>query len=143
MYIGTAGVAGVMINKPIIDSRLTCCPAVLPDHWDLDGLLLTAGSAYSWVRDLLGGAIKNKNELSFKKLDELAATIPAGSDGVLVVPHLAGAGSPIWDSNMSGLVSGLRLSHGTAHLVRAVMEGVVFAELHALDAIRELSLIHI
>ena len=137
MYIGTAGVAGVIINKPIIDSRLTCCPAVLPDHWDLDGLLLTAGSAYSWVRDLLGGTKKNKNELSYKKLDELAATIPAGSDGVLVVPHLAGAGSPIWNANMSGLVSGLRLSHGAAHLVRAVMEGVVFAELHALDAIRE------
>ena len=137
MYIGTAGVTGVIINKPIIDPRLTCCPAVLPDHWDLDGLLLTAGSAYSWVRDLLGGTIKNKNELSFKRLDDLAATIPAGSDGVLVVPHLAGAGSPIWDTKMSGLVSGLRLSHGAAHLVRAVMEGVVFAELHALDAIRE------
>ena len=60
MYIGTAGVTGVIINKPIIDPRLTCCPAVLPDHWDLDGLLLTAGSAYSWVRDLLGGTIKNK-----------------------------------------------------------------------------------
>ena len=137
MYIGTAGVTGVIINKPIIDPRLTCCPAVLPDHWDLDGLLLTAGSAYSWVRDLLGGTVKNKNELSFKRLDELAATIPAGSDGVLVVPHFAGAGSPIWDTEMSGLVSGLRLSHGAAHLARAVMEGVVFAELHALDAVRE------
>jgi len=137
MYIGTAGVAGVIIDKPVIDRRLTCCPAALPGHWDLDGLLLTGGSAYRWVRDLLSGVTEDNNQLSFKRLDDLAATIPAGSDGVVVVPHLAGAGSPIWNPKASGLVTGLRLSHGAAHLVRAVMEGVVFAELHALDAVRE------
>lgn len=137
MYIGTAAVAGLITDKPVIDRRLTCCPAALPGYWDLDGLLLTGGSAYRWVRDLLSGVLPKNEELSFKDLDTLAATVPPGSEGVVVVPHLAGAGSPLWDPQASGIVTGLRLSHGAGHLVRAVMEGVVFAERHALDAVRE------
>jgi sugar (pentulose or hexulose) kinase len=98
---------------------------------------LTGGSAFRWVRDLLNVNTDQKSKLNFRQLDELAATISAGSDGVVVVPHLAGAGSPIWDPGASGIVTGLKLSHGAANLVRATMEGVVFAELHALDAVRE------
>ena len=136
MYIGTAGVVGVISEKPIVDRRLNCCPAALPDYWDVDGLLLTAGAAYRWLRDLLNGAGQGE-ELSFKTMDAMAAGIPPGSEGVVVVPHLAGAGSPLWDPDACGQIIGLRLSHGAAHLVRAAMEGVVFAQRHALDALME------
>ena len=137
MYIGTAGVTGIITEKPVIDRRLTCCPSALPDHWDLDGLILTGGSAYRWLKDLFNGVLHNMDQLTFKRFDELAATIAPGSDGVTVVPHLAGSGSPIWNPDSCGIISGLRLSHGAANIIRAVMEGVVFAELHALDAVRE------
>lgn len=115
LYIGTVGAVGTISARPILDKRLTCCPSALPGCFDVDALLLTGGSAYRWVRDLLVGA---GAELSFSDLDRSAAQAPAGSEGLVIVPHLAGAGSPLWNPAATGMVSGLRLSHGHGHLAR-------------------------
>ena len=137
IYIGTAGVVGVIAERPVFDNRLTCCPSALPGCWDADGLLLTAGSAYRWLREMLSSVPGASGALSFKDLDAMAAQVSPGSEGVVVVPHFAGAGTPLWNSDASGNIVGLRLSHGAAHLARAVLEGVVFALRHALDALGE------
>ena len=137
VYLGTAGAAGMITDRPIRDHRLTCCPAALPGHWDADALLLTGGSAYRWVRDLLTGLSDSQPKVSFGALDAIAARAPAGSDGVIVVPNFAGAGTPLWDPNASGIISGLRLSHGPAHLARAVLEGLVCSQRHALEVLQE------
>ncbi|MCY4482322.1 MAG: FGGY family carbohydrate kinase [Spirochaetaceae bacterium] len=137
IYIGTAGVVGVITNRPVRDPRLTCCPSALPGYWDTEGLLLSAGSAYRWLRDLLNVARPDGGTRSFGDLDALAAEAPPGSDGLLVVPHLAGSGTPLWRADASGVVSGLRLSHSLSSLARAVLEGVAYAQRHALDAVAE------
>ena len=137
IYIGTAGALGVITDRPVMDRRLTCCPSALPGYWDAEGLLLTAGSAYRWVRELMSEPERAGGPLSFAELDELAAQAPPGADGLLVVPHLAGAGTPLWRSDAAGQVLGLRLSHGRSHLARAVLEGVAYAQRHALEALRE------
>ena len=123
IYIGTAGALGVIIDRPVMDPRLTCCPSALPGYWDAEGLLLTAGSAYRWVRELVSDPERAGGPMSFAELDALAGQAPAGSDGLLVVPHLAGAGTPLWRSDAAGQVLGVRLSHGRSHLARAVLEG--------------------
>ena len=137
IYIGTAGVVGVITDRPALDPRLTCCPSALPGYWDAEGLLLTAGSAYRWLRDLLNAAQRDGGSYRFEDLDALAAQAPPGSDGLLVVPHLAGAGTPLWSAAASGVVAGLRLSHTPASLARGVLEGVAYAQKHALDAVAE------
>jgi xylulokinase len=137
IYIGTAGVVGVITDRPVRDARLTCCPSALPGYWDTEGLLLTAGSAYRWLRDLLNEAQSGGGSRTFSDLDTLAAKAPPGSDGLLMVPHLAGSGTPLWRAKASGLVSGLRLSHTLSSLIRAVLEGVAYAQRHALDAVAE------
>jgi xylulokinase len=136
LSIATAGAIGIIMPKLVLDPRLTCCPAAIPGHWDLDALLLTGGSTYLWLRKLLVAA---GAEISFIELDRLAAEIPPGSDGLVLVPHLAGAGSPLWDLSLSGTLTGLRLSHGPGHLARAVLEGVAYAHRHALDALVEVA----
>jgi xylulokinase len=136
-YIGTAGVVGVITDKPVRDPRLTCTPSALPGQWDVQGLLLTGGSAYKWVRTLLSDFRGDGEAIGFDELNALAAGVPAGSDGVVVVPHFAGAGTPLWQPEANGMIVGLRLSHGTGHLARAVLEGVAFAERHALEALQE------
>ena len=137
IYIGTAGVLGVITDRPVMDPRLTCCPSALPGYWDAEGLLLTAGSAYRWVRELVSDPERAGGPMSFAELDALAGQAPAGSDGLLVVPHLAGAGTPLWRSDAAGQVLGVRLSHGRSHLARAVLEGVAYAQRHALMALQE------
>jgi gluconokinase len=47
-----------------------------------------------------------------------------------------GERSPLWDANARGSFFGLSLNHSKAHLVRAVMEGILFnlsLVLHALE----------
>lgn len=79
----------------------------------------TSGSLTTWVQDLCGGQ-------SFEQLVSEAASIPAGSDGLLLLPYLAGERTPIFDPHARGVVAGLTLSHGRGHLFRAAYEGIAF-----------------
>lgn len=66
----------------------------------------------------------------------LAATVPAGADGVQVLPYLSPAGerAPFFDSTATGVVSGVTFDHGRAHLARAVLEGLAHVVRDCLDA---------
>ena len=61
-------------------------------------------------------------------LEEAAATIPAGSDGLLVLPYLSGALSPYWDSNARGVFLGVSAQHGRSHMYRALLEGLAMEQ---------------
>ncbi len=80
----------------------------------LDGQVYTAASAVRWIQDL--GLISASGDL-----DSAAA---ASSDGVLFVPALAGLAAPYWRDDALASFSGLSLSAGRGHLVRAVLEGI-------------------
>jgi gluconokinase len=67
----------------------------------------------------------------------LAETVPPGSDGLIFHPYLMGERSPLWNANARGSYFGLSLSHTKAHLVRAVLEGIVFNLLLVLQALQD------
>ena len=54
---------------------------------------------------------------AYDMLNLEAERIPAGSEGLLVLPYLMGERTPIWDNDARGCVFGLSLRHGRAHLV--------------------------
>ena len=76
---------------------------------------------------------------AYQHLSELAAEVPAGAEGLLFLPYLAGDRTPHKDSSASGVFVGLRLHHSAKHLARAVMEGVTFAMNDCLELIAELN----
>ncbi|MDX3108500.1 FGGY family carbohydrate kinase [Nonomuraea angiospora] len=90
----------------------------------VDGQVYTAASAVRWLADL--GLVSGADQL-----DAVAA--PSG-DGVLCVPALAGLAAPWWDAGATASFTGMTLSTGRGHLVRALLEGVAaqVAELAAL-----------
>jgi xylulokinase len=55
-----------------------------------------------------------------------AAAVPPGSDGLIVLPYLAGERTPVFDPHARGLFAGLTLRHGRGHLFRAAYEGIGF-----------------
>src|SRR6185295_6761314 len=55
---------------------------------------------------------------------KLAASVPAGSDGLVMLPYLLAERAPLWDPDLPGAYLGLRRDHDRAHLVRAAVEGV-------------------
>jgi xylulokinase len=58
--------------------------------------------------------------------EEQAALIKPGSEGLLVVPYWNGALTPYWDHNARGTMIGFSGVHTTAHVYRAILEGVAF-----------------
>ena len=73
----------------------------------------------------------------FQELDRTAASAPAGSDGVVFLPYMAGERSPIWDEHAKGVFYGLDFTKGRAHMLRAGLEGVAFSLRHNLEAAAE------
>ena len=72
-------------------------------------------------KNLLWGA-----EASLREMDAAAATVAAGSNGVLFMPHLSGERSPFTDAGVRGAFVGLSAASSREHLARAVLEGVAF-----------------
>ncbi len=90
----------------------------------------TGGMALTWFRDQFGGdelarAARDGRD-AYDLLTELAGDIPAGADGLTMLPHLMGAFSPEYEPEATGAFFGFTLHHGRAHFVRAVLEAVAF-----------------
>lgn len=82
-----------------------------------------AGGSLAWFASLLGG----ESPEFYRQLDEAAAAVPPGSEGLIFLPYLMGERTPIWDPEARGAFIGLNSRHTRAHLYRAVLEGVAFA----------------
>lgn len=79
----------------------------------------TAGSLIGWLQSVTGDA-------SFDDLVAEAQRVPPGSEGLLVLPYLAGERTPVFDPQARGVVAGLTLRHTRGHLFRAAYEGISF-----------------
>ncbi len=86
------------------------------------GAINTSGKALDWFVQQIGPRGSAYEEL----LDE-TASVAAGADGLLFLPHLAGERSPVRDPRTRGAWVGLTLAHDRRHLLRAVLEGVAFS----------------
>lgn len=99
--------------------------------WHCFGCTLTAGGALSWYTKTLAGEDKADADRLGKNvyalIDDRAAEVPAGSNGVLFAPYLTGERCPYPDANARGIFYGLSLGTTRAEMARAVMEGVTFS----------------
>jgi xylulokinase len=142
--IGTSGVMFVHSDEVQVDplGRLhTFCHAV-HGKWHLMGVNLSAGGSLQWFRnkfcELEIAQAKKRKVDPYEILTELAAQVSAGSEGLFFLPYLSGERTPHADPNARGCFIGLTLSHGSPHLIRAVMEGVTYSMRDSLAIIREL-----
>jgi glycerol kinase len=96
----------------------------------LEGAIFVAGAAIKWLRDGLG-LITNAADT-----DDMATQVP-DSHGVYMVPGFVGLGAPHWDPDARGLICGLTLGSGAAHIARAALESVAFQTRDLASAMRE------
>ena len=78
----------------------------------------TAGMLLKHFRDEFAG------NLNYKELDEAAGNIPAGSEGLILLPHCAGAISPVCNPHARGTAWGVTLAHTKGHWARSIMESI-------------------
>jgi xylulokinase len=91
------------------------------------GVTQAAGLSLRWFRDRFTNAAGGNGADPYDQLTAEAASVPAGSDGLLWAPYLMGERTPHLDPNARGALVGLTASHTRGHVVRAILEGVAFS----------------
>jgi xylulokinase len=114
--------------------RLLSGRHVVRDRFFLLPFVQTAGIVLKWFRERFTPG------LTYEKLTEMAESVGAGADGLIVLPHLAGASCPHSNPDARGVLHGLNLTHGEAHVVRAIMESVAFAMLENIEVLESLGI---
>ena len=99
----------------------------------------TGGQTLRYLRDEFS-ALELEQEKAggpdvYDALNQQAAAVPPGAEGLLFLPYLMGERTPIWDVNARGVIFGLSLNHTKGHVVRAAMEGVAFALYHSFETL--------
>lgn len=133
-------------KEPRLDSkrRVLCSHHVVPDSFVIEASMFTTGSALRWFRDNL--AVEEYNFAVEHDMDpydvmtDAAKHVPAGSEGVMHIPHFVGAGAPYWNPHARGVFAGLSLGHGRNHLMRAILEGVGYEIRTNLDIMQDLGI---
>ena len=137
---GTSGVVYGVTGTPTSDpqSRVNTFLHVTDSKDPRMGVLLCingTGIMNAWARRNVSP------ELSYSEMNELAASAPAGSEGLLVIPFGNGAERVLEGQNPGARMVGLDLvRHGKAHILRAVQEGIAYSFRYGIDIMREMGL---
>jgi glycerol kinase len=93
----------------------------------VEGSVFIAGAAVQWLRDGLGLLA------SAAESEAMARSVP-DTGGVHLVPAFVGLGSPHWEPDARGTITGLTRGTSRAHLVRAALEAMAFGTWDLLEA---------
>jgi xylulokinase len=139
---GTSGVVYGICDRPIYDPLSRVNSFVHVNHSPTEqryGVLLCVNGAAilnRWLRNLLAGA-----DLSYREMDQAAAGVRPGSDGLRVFPYGNGAERTLENKKINAFLQDLDFNvHSRPHLLRAAQEGIVFALNYGIDIMREMGI---
>lgn len=117
-YRAVPGVAGIVED------------GILPGFVGYETGQAAVGDAFDWLRRTLG-------QRDFTELTAKAAALPPGAEGVLSMDWFNGCRTPLMDGGLTGAFTGMKLSHGPAHMYRALLEGSAFGLRWIVDLFRK------
>ncbi len=141
--IGTSGAVRAVVDRPLTDpAQRTFCYLLTERHWVVGGPINNGGIVFRWVRDELAAAesetAKRLGIDPYEVLTRIAERVPPGCEGLIFHPYLAGERAPWWNPTLRGSFFGLAMHHHKEHMVRAVLEGVIFSLHSILGAVEAL-----
>lgn len=137
---GTSGVVYGVTDVPKYDpeSRVNTFLHVTPSTEPRLGVLLCingTGIMNSWTHRNIAP------ELSYPEMNDCAATAPAGSDSLVVLPFGNGAERVLCNRTTGAAFMGLDLvRHGKPQILRAVQEGIAYSFRYGIDIMKDLGL---
>ncbi len=113
--------------------------AVIKGTWVLEGGQTATGSIVKWFADNFACReqveAKKRGRSQFDVLDELAAQVPPGAEGLVLLDYWQGNRTPLRDPLARGVIWGLSLRHGVGHVMRAIYEGTALGTRHILETL--------
>jgi glycerol kinase len=103
------------------------CDSAGQPAYAVEGSVFVAGAAVQWLRDglvLIGEAAESES---------LARSV-SDTGGVYFVPAFVGLGTPHWEPEARGTITGLTRGTSRAHLVRSALEAMAYGSAELLEA---------
>jgi len=129
----------VMYGSTLFFIQVVAHPPRHPGLWAVGGRhpglygiaagMATSGLVTTWLADIAGSDVG--------ELLKAAASVPAGSNGLVMLPYLSGERTPLFDAEARGCWIGLTLRHGRAELARSVLEGVAYGVRHNIETMAD------
>ncbi|WP_119388519.1 FGGY-family carbohydrate kinase [Taklimakanibacter lacteus] len=124
------------------DPRMYLDYHLVPGLYVPNGCMATGGSGLNWFAASFAEGERGKAEAAgmsvHQWLDRLAAGIPAGAEGVQILPYFLGEKTPVHDADVRGAILGLSLAHGPAHLWRALLEAYAYGIAHHIEVLNDM-----
>ena len=140
--IGTSGVVLAHTDAFLVEPEMrlhSFCHAV-PGRYYLMGVMLTAGGALRWYRDVLCDGERVAAEIRgvdpYEIITDTASTARIGAGGLIFLPYLMGERTPHNDATARGALIGLTARSTKADVSRAILEGIAFGLADSLDLMR-------
>jgi len=140
---GTAMAMVVTLEKPVLDKTLNlpCQCHAVPGKYFLMPYGQTAGMVLRWFRDVFCREevteAENRSIDPYELMTGQAADIPPGSEGLVLLPHLMGAGPPEFNTKVKGAFAGITPGMTKGHFIRAIMEAVACMVNRNLESVKE------
>ncbi|MDQ6774100.1 MAG: gluconokinase [Candidatus Dormibacteraeota bacterium] len=141
LSLGTSGAVRMVFPEPRLDALGTLfCYALTDSAWVVGGAVSNGGFVVRWAEHSLAPDLRGSmaSGTADEELLRLAGAVPAGCDGLVMLPYLLAERAPLWDPELPGAYLGLHRAHTRAHLVRAAVEGVCLQLRLILDQLDQL-----
>ncbi len=123
MNVGSKPAASLHRLLPMIAWRIKGKTSYL-----LEGMINTTGAAVEWLKE---------NFEVIKSIEESESiAFSTETEGVYFVPAFTGLSSPYWDAYAAGIIIGLSRRTKKEHIVRAVLEGIVYRCRDVIEAMK-------
>lgn len=130
--------------EPCTEAGLWTTPYTITGNYALTSGMATTGSLTRWIRDQFCRDLLEKEqcggENAYAAMARESREIPAGSDGLIMLPYFLGERMPISDPKAKGMLFGLNLRHTRGHIIKAAYEGVGYGLDQNLDLLRSVKL---
>jgi len=143
--IGAALAIVCPVAKPVFDPnrRMPLHYFAIPDTYMIH-TFTNGGMTLRWFRDKMCQSEVAVEGLSgmdaYDTLSREAERIPAGSDGLVMLPHLSGSMAPDVNAKAKGVWFGFTLQHTKAHFVRSIMESLGYIIRRNIDSLADMGI---
>jgi len=131
LNLGTGIVSGLFAHRYVTNRAFRTVIGGVAGSYILESFFGAGTYNLNWFVDKFSDIGTRPFALDLKGeqiLEIAAASLPAGSAGLLALPYLTGVLTPYWDSDARGVFFGLDARHGKAHMYRAILEGLAFEQ---------------
>ena len=133
-----------VVDHLLKDKRVWGGPYMFKGTYAVAAGMACSGTLTRWYRDNFALDIMEKAQREgtnpYAEMTALAEGIPAGSDGLVVLPYFSGERTPINDPMAKGMIYGLNLLHNRGHIYKAILESVGYGINQHFEIFREMGM---